>query len=88
MNVQLHEVFGTIGAAMIVLTYLLIQLHRMQVTDLRYSLLNALGAGLILYSLTVDFNLSAFVIEAFWLLISCLGIVRVLVDRGRRGETQ
>jgi hypothetical protein len=43
-----------------------------------------LGASLILYSLTVDFNLSAFLIEAFWLLISCLGMARVLFEPARR----
>jgi hypothetical protein len=87
MNVQLHEVFGTLGAALIVVTYLLIQLRRMQVADFSYSVLNALGAGLMLYSLSVDFNLSAFVIEAFWLLISCIGIVQALRERVRGGES-
>jgi hypothetical protein len=45
-----------------------------------------LGASLILYSLTVDFNLSAFLIEAFWLLISCFGMAKVLFERARRKE--
>jgi hypothetical protein len=45
-----------------------------------------MGAGLILYSLSVEFNFSAFVIEAFWLLISCVGMAKVLVDRARRRE--
>jgi hypothetical protein len=86
MDAHLHEIVGTAGAALIVLTYLLIQLRRMQVEDLRYSFLNAMGAGLILYSLSVEFNFSAFVIEAFWLLISCVGMAKVLVDRARRRE--
>jgi multidrug transporter EmrE-like cation transporter len=81
---QLHELIGTLGAALIVVTYLLIQLRRIDVSDVRYSLLNATGAALILYSLTVDFNLSAFVIEAFWLLISLVGIIQVLRERSRR----
>jgi len=86
VSVQLHEIIGTLGAGLIVVAYLLIQLRRMQVSELRYSLLNATGAALILYSLTVDFNLSAFLIEAFWLLISGLGVVQVLKDRARREE--
>lgn len=81
---QLHELIGTLGAALIVVTYLLIQLRRIDVSDVRYSVLNATGAALILYSLTVDFNLSAFVIEAFWLLISLVGIIQVLRERSRR----
>lgn len=84
MSVHLHDVVGTIGSAFIVLTYLLVQLRRMQTTDVRYSLFNATGAGLILCSLTVNFNLSAFIIEAFWLLISCIGLIQFLMERSRR----
>ena len=63
------------------MNYLLVQLRRMQVTDVRYSLFTEAGAGLILFSLTVSFNLSAFVIEAFWLLISCIGLIQFLRER-------
>jgi multidrug transporter EmrE-like cation transporter len=83
VNIHFHEIIGTLGAALIVVTYLLIQLRRMQVSDIRYSVLNATGAALILYSLSVDFNLSAFVIEAFWLLISCLGVMKVINGNSR-----
>ena len=81
MNVHLHDFIGMVGSAFIVATYLLAQLGRMQITDVRYSLFNATGAGLIQFSLTVNFNLSAFVIEAFWLLISCIGLIQFLRER-------
>ncbi len=42
--------------------------------DRRYYLANASGAALILGSLWVDFNLSAFVIECCWLVISLAGL--------------
>jgi len=45
---------------------------------LLYSLLNALGASLIILSLLDNFNLSAFLMEAFWVLISLVGVVRYL----------
>lgn len=38
--------------------------------------MNALGAALVIISLCFDFNLSAFVIEAFWVVISLVGIGR------------
>ena len=44
-------------------------------------MLNAAGALLIIVSLIFDFNLSAFVIEVFWLLISLLGLWRSLISR-------
>ena len=81
MSVHLHDFIGMVGSALIVVTYLLAQLRRLQIADVRYSMLNATGAGLILYSLTINFNLSAFVIEIFWLLISCIGLIQVLRER-------
>jgi hypothetical protein len=71
-----HDLLGALGAAMVVVTYALLQFGRLASTALSYSLFNALGAGLILLSLSIDFNFSAFVIEAFWLLISLAGIIR------------
>jgi hypothetical protein len=71
---MLFDAIGMFGVAMILSTYTLLQLDRINVKKIRYSLFNAVGAGLILVSLTVDFNLSAFVIESCWLLISIGGI--------------
>ena len=50
--------------------------------DLLYSALNALGAALIIVSLLFDFNLSAFIIELFWVIISLFGIVQFYRRRG------
>jgi len=59
---------------MILATYTMVQLDRINVRNISYSLVNALGAGMVLISLSVDFNLAAFVIEICWLLISVAGI--------------
>ena len=53
----------------------------MQATSLTYSISNALGAILILVSLSQDFNLSAAIVESAWLLISVIGMGRTLVLR-------
>jgi hypothetical protein len=79
MEYQWHDLIGNAGVVAILATYALVQLDRMAVRDLSYSLLNALGAVFILVSLMFDFNLSSFVIEVFWLVISVYAIVR----RGR-----
>lgn len=71
-----HDVLGTIGVGCIVGAYLLLQLGSLQVEQLRYSLLNALGAGLILVSLRYSFNASAAMVEGFWLVISVFGVYR------------
>ena len=71
-----HDLLGIIGVVSIVATYMLLQLEKLSATSFLYSAANGLGASLILVSLIYDFNLSAFIIEAFWLLISIYGIVR------------
>ena len=61
---------------MIAGAYLALQLGRIRSTDLLYSIWNAIGAVLVLVSLIFEFNLAAFLVEAFWLAISVLGAWR------------
>lgn len=63
---------------MILIAYFMLQLNRINNHSLTFSVINFCGAFLILVSLYFDFNLSAFVIEFFWLLISLYGIYRWL----------
>lgn len=74
---------GGIGVAILMVAFLLLQLGRLESSRLLYSVLNAVGASLITISLIFDFNLSAFVMEVFWILISLVGIVRTLRTRTR-----
>ena len=76
-----YDILGTLGVAIIVLTYILLQTERVRSDQLAYSLMNAIGAALILISLYFDFNLPSVVVEVFWLLISLFGIGKYLVRR-------
>jgi hypothetical protein len=81
MSFPVHDIVGITGSFFIVASYFLMQLGKMQADQTVYSVLNALGAGLILFSLANNFNLSAFIIEFFWLGISFLGIARSLKSK-------
>jgi len=70
------DALGIAGVGLIVAAYLLLQTDRLHACDRRYSLANAVGAALVLVSLVHDFNLPAFLIEAFWLAISIYGLLR------------
>jgi len=72
---------GNVGVVMVLATYLAVQADRLDARTLAYSALNAIGAGLITLSLCFDFNLSAFVIEVAWVMISLYGITRRLATR-------
>ena len=76
-----YDILGTVGVAVIILTYILLQIGRIRSEQPAYSLLNAVGATLILISLYYDFNFPSFVVEFFWLLISLFGIGKYLIKR-------
>jgi uncharacterized membrane protein YfcA len=76
MNYGLLDLVGIIGVVMMMVTYLLLQLNKISSNDLAYSLLNAIGASFVVLSLLVNFNLSALLMEVFWVLISFIGIYR------------
>ncbi len=78
------DAIGMFGAALIVIVYLLLQVERIDSRSVSFSAINALGAAGIIFSLYYKFNLSAFVIEAFWLAISLYGLYRALRYRHQR----
>lgn len=76
MNLSWFDFAGFAGVVLIVIAYLLLQLNKLPSSAPAYSLLNAIGAFLVMVSLVFDFNLSAFLMEAFWFLISLFGLFR------------
>ena len=75
------DIIGLVGVVLIVVAYLMLQLGKLPSSSPSYSLLNAIGAFLVMVSLFFDFNLSAFLMEAFWFLISLFGLMRQLFLR-------
>jgi hypothetical protein len=71
-----HDVIGNFGVLTILGTYLALQMERLDAKSVAYSALNAFGAGSITISLLFDFNLSAFLVEAAWVLVSVYGLAR------------
>ena len=76
MKYGLLDFVGLIGVGIIVVTYLFLQLGKLRSEALAYSLMNAIGASLIVLTLLINFNLSALLMEVFWVLISLLGVYR------------
>ncbi len=76
MTLAFHDVIGTIGVAMIVGSFFLLQIQRVDSESAFYSLFNGVGAALILFSLYFEFNLASFLLEFFWLIASIVGLLR------------
>lgn len=76
MQYNWYDLVGSIGVFVIIATYVLLQTERIKSESLLYSILNAVGASLIVFSLFFNFNFSAFIVEFFWILISIFGIAK------------
>ena len=86
MSFEWYDILGTLGEGVIIVTYVLLQIERVRSDQLVYSVLNAVGAALILVSLYFEFNFPSLVVEFFWLVISLFGIGKYFLRRNTRGE--
>jgi hypothetical protein len=72
---------GLSGVTMLIVAYFLLNTSKMTAESMKYQLCNLIGAIFIFYSLMFHFNLSSVAIETCWILISLIGIYRVVVAK-------
>ncbi len=82
MEYNIFDFIGNVGVALIIGAYLLLQLEKINSNNILYSIANTVGAIFVIISLSKNFNLSAFIIESFWLLISLVGIYKGIKTAG------
>jgi hypothetical protein len=75
------DIIGNAGVVCFLAGYLLMQKGKLHHDGLVYLGLNLLGAVLLMASLLIHWNLSAFLLEAAWALISIYGIYKSLKKR-------
>lgn len=85
MDLQWHQWCGIVGAMLVVLAYLLLQVTRLSGAGLPYLLLNLFGAVGMAASLYGSFSMPVLVMQLAWIAISLFGIVRTLGARRRVG---
>lgn len=76
-----YDIVGNIGVFFIIFSYFLLQSQKIKSTDINYSIMNGGGSVFVLISLFYDYNLSAVVIQVFWIILSAYGIIKALRDR-------
>jgi len=81
LNLAWYDWIGMAGTLMVLVAFFLLQAGRVSGTGIVYQLLNLLGAGGVLLSLLGTFNVSVFLLEFTWMLISGYGIVRSFKSR-------
>ena len=81
-QISLSDIAGMTGSVLVIVAYFATQAGWFGANDPRFAWANLVGAVLIIASLLVDWNLAAFVIEVFWIIISVYGLVRYYAGRG------
>ncbi|WP_097091603.1 CBU_0592 family membrane protein [Novosphingobium sp. Chol11] len=82
MTFDLANVIGLTGSALMVIAYAYSNVAKILNFTL-FNLLNLIGSLLLLYSLTVHFNMASLALEVVWALIALIGLAKAL----RKGET-
>ena len=81
MNGVLADVIGVTGSAIFIGAFAYANVAK-SLNKLLFNAANLVGAILLLISLSVKFNLAAFVLEAAWGAIALIGLVSALRQRG------
>ncbi|MBX2819300.1 MAG: hypothetical protein KTR29_06440 [Rhodothermaceae bacterium] len=75
---SLADLIGIVGVFQIVTGYFLLQVEKVTHNSLLYLCLNLSGASCILFSLFFEWNLSAALIEIFWIGITLFGFWKII----------
>ena len=76
-SLTFSSAFGIIGVGLYMSAYASLQSGLLQGRTYAYSLLNLVAASCVLISLTEHFNMSAAIIQTFWITVSLIGIARL-----------
>ena len=85
MSQTLADVIGLTGSALFIVAFAYANVAQ-HLNKVAFNLANLVGAILLLISLSVNFNLAAFVLEAAWGTIAVIGLG--LAVRARQRERQ
>lgn len=71
---EIPDIIGYIGVALLIITYAMLQLDKINPKGFWYSFNNMMVAILVTVSLVYTPNLASLVIEFFWFMISVFGL--------------
>lgn len=80
MILDVANVVGLIGSALFVIAFAYSNMAR-SMNFVLFNALNLIGAILLLYSLSVHFNLAAAVLEIAWAIIAAFGLVKAITSK-------
>jgi hypothetical protein len=78
---KLSDPVGIIGVIILLIAYFGLSTERLKSNSLTYQFLNFIAAWLILFSLYFHWNTPSALIELAWIIISVIGIYRILYKK-------
>ena len=85
MSQTLADVIGLTGSALFIVAFAYANVAQ-HLNKVAFNLANLVGAILLLISLSVNFNLAAFVLEAAWGTIAAAGLVMAIRANAREKQ--
>jgi len=86
MNIP--DFIGYIGVALLIVTYAMLQLDRIDPKGFWYSFNNMIVAMLVTVSLLYTMNKASMVIEVFWFIISVYGMVMYYIRQQKKKDAE
>lgn len=80
-QLSLTDAAGLAGVVLMLAAYAAVQVRRLDPVKAPSLMMNLTGACLVMVSLTRDFNLSAFLMEAAWAAVAAFGLIRLALSR-------
>ncbi|WP_375197879.1 hypothetical protein [Sphingobium sp.] len=77
MTFDSAEIMGLIGSGLMVIAYAYSNMAKLLNFTL-FNLLNLIGALLLIYSLTIHFNVASMALEIVWAFIALVGLAKAL----------
>ena len=83
---RMGRVLGVLGALAVLAAYALNVNQVMASDGWLVPGMNMIGAGLIVFSLVIEWNLPSFMLEGVWFLVSLVGLFRAFCAPGERAR--
>lgn len=80
---KISDPVGILGVILLLVAYCLLSTNKMSPHSITYQVLNFVGAALILFSLLFHWNTASVLIEIAWMIISVIGLYRIIRTRER-----
>jgi len=78
---KISDTVGIIGVVFLLIAYFALNIGKIKSTGMTYQILNFTAAWLILYSLYFHWNTPSVIIEIFWIAISVVGMLRIILKK-------